>query len=101
MRVGQVSGAQCGCAPRRPVGQLPTGGYPLTSARPLTSLRRTVMALNFAVIFAHGAEEQLCLLAQVDNTTFATVLELCEGGDLEGHLQQFHVGGKCLSAVLV
>lgn len=28
---------------------------------------------------------------QVDNTTFATVLELCEGGDLEGHLQQFHV----------
>jgi hypothetical protein len=29
--------------------------------------------------------------AQVDNTTFATVLELCEGGDLEAHLQQHHV----------
>jgi hypothetical protein len=33
----------------------------------------------------------MCLRQQVDNTTFATVLELCEGGDLEGHLQQFHV----------
>lgn len=34
----------------------------------------------------------VCCVLQVDNTTFATVLELCEGGDLEGHLQQFHVG---------
>jgi hypothetical protein len=28
---------------------------------------------------------------QVDNATFATVLELCEVGDLEGHLAQYHV----------
>lgn len=32
-----------------------------------------------------------CTAVQVDNTTFATVLELCEGGDLETHLQAHHV----------
>lgn len=35
---------------------------------------------------------------QVDNTTFATVLELCEGGDLEAHLQQHHVSKATLQA---
>lgn len=30
-------------------------------------------------------------ILQVDVSTFATVLELCEGGDLEGHLQQHGV----------
>ncbi len=28
---------------------------------------------------------------ELDSCTFATVLELCEGGDLDSHLQSHHV----------
>ena len=34
-----------------------------------------------------------CLdLIEVDNNTFASILELCPGGDLDGHLQEHQVG---------
>jgi hypothetical protein len=53
-----------------------------------------VLGGELALIITCAAAVPMCLCAtllQVDNTTFATVLELCEGGDLEAHLQQHHV----------
>ena len=42
-----------------------------------------------------------CLdLIEVDNNTFASILELCPGGDLDSHLQEHQVGNEMLQCQL-
>lgn len=38
---------------------------------------------------------------EIDMDTFATVLELCEGGDLDSLLREHGVGGACVLRVVV
>ncbi|WIA41189.1 hypothetical protein OEZ86_004804 [Tetradesmus obliquus] len=61
-----------------------------SESRKASYVRHAVREYTIHKALAHTNIVSLSDIFEVDNTTFATVLELCEGGDLEAHLQQHH-----------
>jgi tousled-like kinase len=57
-------------------------------AKKQSYVRHAVREYNIHKSLKHRRVVALTDIFEIDNNTFATVLELCRGGDLEGHLRE-------------
>ena len=65
---------------------------PLTLLRPVTASLHGGPSTRYYHCLCRHPRVVACLdLIEVDNNSFASILELCPGGDLDSHLQEHQV----------